>query len=195
MITMRKSGLLALATSIVLLAACQPSASPSATASTSPSEAAVPSETPALESSEPTPVACTLPASGEATTDRAQIIDVVVDETADVETITFTFDEGTPTYTVDWATPPFVADPSDLELTVNGSSILRIVMHGATRVDPNGSPTYTGDTEFEPEQMVIQHLIEGGDFEAVATWFVGLNSETCPSVTATANQLVLEFSR
>ena len=192
--TTRTGGVLPLVTSMLLLAACQPSASTSPTASTSPSEAAVPSETPAVESSEPTPVACTLPASGEATTDRAQIIDVVVGETADAETVTFTFDEGTPTYAVDWATPPFVADPSGLEMTVNGSSFLQIVMHGATRVDPNGNPTYTGDTEFEPEQTVIQHLVEGGDFEAVATWFVGLHSETCPSVTATANQLVLDFS-
>jgi hypothetical protein len=192
--TTRTSSVLALATSLLLLAACQPSASASPSVSTSPSEAAVPSETPAPPSVKPTPLACTLPASGEATIGRAQIIDVAVAETADTESITFTFAEGTPDYSVERASPPFTADPSGLEITVNGSSFLQIVMHGGTRVDPNGVPTYTGVREFEPGQPIIQHLVEGGDFEAVASWFVGLNSDACPSVTTTTNQLVLEFS-
>jgi hypothetical protein len=144
---------------------------------------------------EPSAAACTLPATGEATIDRAQITDVTVDQSADVERITFTFGEGTPDWSVEEATPPFVADPSGLEMTVNGSSFLQLVMHGGTRVDPDGVPTYTGPREFEPGFEVVAHLIEGGDFEAVASWYIGLNEDVCPTVSTTADTLVLEFSR
>jgi hypothetical protein len=144
---------------------------------------------------DPSAAACTLPAAGEATIDRAQITDVTVDESAGLERITFAFAEGTPEYEIEEATPPFVADPSGLEVTVNGSSFLQLVMHGGTRVDPDGVPTYTGPREFEPGFEVVTHLIEGGDFEAVATWYIGLNEDVCPTVSTTADTLVLEFSR
>jgi hypothetical protein len=190
---MQSRGLPVLAVGILLLAACQPAASGTPSVSEIPDPSAPTSEAP--PSVEPSAAACTLPATGEATIDRAQITDVTVDQSADVERITFTFGEGTPDWSVEEATPPFVADPSGLEMTVNGSSFLQLVMHGGTRVDPDGVPTYTGPREFEPGFEVVAHLIEGGDFEAVASWYIGLNEDVCPTVSTTADTLVLEFSR
>ena len=142
----------------------------------------------------PSQVACTLPATGEATIDRAQITDVAVTETADADVVTFTFAEGIPAYTVETASPPFIADPSGMEITVNGSAFVAIVMHGASRVDPNGVETYTGPDELAPGYTVVEHLVQGGDFEAVATWYVGLAGEVCPVVTATASEISLTFA-
>lgn len=47
-------------------------------------------------------------------------------------------------------------------------------LNGGTKVGDDGSPTYTGPTEFEPGFPQIVHLTERGDFEAVNTWYVGM---------------------
>jgi hypothetical protein len=190
---MQSRGLPVLAVGILLLAACQPAASGTPSVSEIPEPSAPTSEAP--PSVEPSAAACTLPATGEATIDRAQITDVTVDESGDVERITFTFAEGTPDFSVEEATPPFVADPSGLEMTVNGSSFLQVVLRGASAVDPEGAQTYDGPTEFEPGFAVVTHVVQGGDFEAVASWYIGLNEDVCPTVSTTADTLVLEFSR
>ena len=158
--------------------------------SVGPSEA--PSEAP---SAPPSQVACTLPATGEATIDRAQITGVTVTEAADSDAVLFSFAEGLPQYTVDFATPPFLADPSGLEIPVTGTSFVQVTLNGASRVDPEGVPTYAGASEFEPGYTVVQHVVQQGDFEAIASWIIGLSSEVCPTVTTSDNMLVVEFAR
>jgi hypothetical protein len=143
----------------------------------------------------PSQVACTLPATGEATIDRAQITGVTVTEAADSDAVLFSFADGLPQYTVDVATPPFLADPSGMEIAVDGTSYIQVVLNGASRVDPEGVPTYAGASEFEPAYSVVQHVVQQGDFEAVASWLIGLNGEVCPTVTTSDNMLVLEFAR
>lgn len=77
------------------------------------------------------------------------------------------------------AEEPFTRDPSGLPMPVNGSPVYLIVITGGTKVDANGSPTYTGPTDFQPGYEQIYQLTERGDFEAVNSWYLGVNGGTC----------------
>ena len=69
-------------------------------------------------------------------------------------------------------------DPSGCLWSVNGSAFRRSF---STRheVGDDGSPTYTGPTEFGPGFDQLVDLIERGDFEAVNNWYVGMAGEGC----------------
>jgi hypothetical protein len=112
----------------------------------------------------------------------------VVVHTADVrigthdgyDRITFEYlEDGTPEFDMQTASPPFTQDASGNPMTVNGSPVMQITLQGATKLADDGSLTYTGATEFEPGFPQLVHLIERGDFEAVNSWYVGLNGGDC----------------
>jgi len=164
----------------------EPSASASVAASNSPSTpvSVAPSATSSEEpSDEPTesllPFACTPTVGIPSTTARAQITDVRFAEHDGYDRIVFEFTGGIPETLIEAVLPPFFEDASGLPLTVNGTAFLRVTMHGASRVDPDGVVTYSGPTEFEPGLPQLVHLVEGGDFEAVSTWYLGLDGGGC----------------
>ena len=183
-------GALALIASIVL-AGCNGAGSPSsssavASSSVEPSVAAsAPSVAPSAGESatEPTeslpPFACTPSVTIAKTTDRAQITDVRVGTHDGYDRVVFEFASGLPDAVIEAALPPFYADPSGLELEVAGSAFLKVTMHGASKVSPDGGVTYSGSTNFEPGFDQLVQLIEGGDFEAVSTWYLGLDGGGC----------------
>jgi hypothetical protein len=186
-------GALALIASIVL-AGCtagSPSAEPSgssvAPSSVEPSvaaSAAASVESSAAESAtEPTeslpPFACTPSVTIPSTTDRAQITDVRVGTHDGYDRVVFEFASGLPDAVIEAALPPFYADPSGLEIDVAGTAFLKVTMHGASKVSPAGGVTYSGPTNFEPGFDQLVQLIEGGDFEAVSTWYLGLDGGGC----------------
>jgi hypothetical protein len=186
-------GALALIASIVL-AGCtagSPSAEPSgssvAPSSFEPSvaaSAAASVESSAAESAtEPTeslpPFACTPSVTIPSTTDRAQITDVRVGTHDGYDRVVFEFASGLPDAVIEAALPPFYADPSGLEIDVAGTAFLKVTMHGASKVSPAGGVTYSGPTNFEPGFDQLVQLIEGGDFEAVSTWYLGLDGGGC----------------
>ena len=185
-------GALALIASIVL-AGCtagspaSSSAEPTASAgSLEPSVAAsAPSFAPSAGESatEPTeslpPFACTPSVTIAKTTDRAQITDVRVGTHDGYDRVVFEFASGLPEAVIEAALPPFYADPSGLEIDVAGTAFLKVTMHGASKVSPNGGVTYSGPTNFEPGFDQLVQLIEGGDFEAVSTWYLGLDGGGC----------------
>jgi hypothetical protein len=80
--------------------------------------------------------------------------------------------------------PPFYADASGLEIDVAGNAFLQITMNQASKVNPDGGVTYSGPTNFEPEFDQLVQLIEGGDFEAISTWYLGLQGGGCYRVLA-----------
>ena len=164
------------------------SGEPTAPASDEPSESAEPS-------GDLGPFACNLPIEGVGSTNRAQITDVRVGEHDGYDRITFEFASGIPQFTIDEAQPPFTQDASGLPIEVDGNYFWRIVMHGATKVTPDGGITYDGDLEFSPGFTKLVHLIEGGDFEAVSTWYVGMSSESCIRVLTIADpsRLVIDI--
>ena len=182
-----------LTAALLVLTACTPSASgPIPGASSSPTaSSAVPSSEPAASgSAEPTDVetpgdglpafVCDLPINGAASIAIAHLADVRVGTHSGYDRIVFEFiEDGTPEFRVETATPPFTRDPSDLPMTVNGSAFLQITLTGGTKVGDDGSPTYTGPTEFEPDFSQLVHLVERGDFEAVNNWYVGMAADGC----------------
>jgi hypothetical protein len=122
---------------------------------------------------------CTLPVNDPGTATRSQITNVRVGTHEDYDRITFEFDAGIPQYRVEAATPPFSADPSGLPLEVAGSAFWRITLIYGTKVTPDGAVTYSGSTNFVPGFAALVQLKEGGDFEAVSTWYVGLTDTSC----------------
>jgi len=125
------------------------------------------------------PFTCSLPVSGPGTTARAQIVAIRVGTHTDYDRITFEFDSGIPRYQIAPATPPFYADPSGLPLEIAGSAFWKITLVGGTKVKPDGGSSYTGPTSFVPGFDALVQLTEGGDFEALSTWYAGLTDTSC----------------
>jgi hypothetical protein len=174
---------------VLTLAACTavgPSGSTGSSASVEPSPSASilePSASAAPPSSEPTdslpPFACTPSVTMAATTDRATITDVRVGSHQGYDRVVFEFDAGTPQTVIEAVLPPFFQDPSGLPLEVAGTAFLKVTMTGASRVSLDGVVAYDGPTSFEPGFDQLVQLIEGGDFEAVSNWYLGLDGGGC----------------
>lgn len=196
---MRLHRLSVLGMACVLLAGCMGSAtspspslpSASATIATSMSPAASasasagassPASSEPVPSDELGPFSCDLPVVDDATVARAQITDVRVGTHADYDRVVFEFANGLPEFTLDRATPPFSHDASGMPVEVEGSSFLRLTMRGGTKQTEDNTSSYDGPIEFHPGFSTLIDLVEGGDFEAQSTWYLGLASEACVRV-------------
>ena len=138
------------------------------------------------------PFACDFPVTGNATVNRAQLVDVRVGTHEGYDRVVFEFADGLPAFTLDQATPPLLEDASGRELDVSGNAFWHLVMHDASRADLSGHPTFT-KTDFNPAFPQLAELIEGGDFEAVSTWYFGLRAESCVRVLTLTNPSRLVF--
>ena len=172
--------------SLVACTAVGPSGSTGASASVEPSPSASilePSASAAPASSEPTeslpPFACTPSVTMAATTNRATITDVRVGTHEGYDRVVFEFEAGTPQTVIEAVLPPFFQDASGLPLEVAGTAFLKVTMTDASRASLDGVVIYDGPTSFEPGFDQLVQLIEGGDFEAVSTWYLGLNGGGC----------------
>ena len=174
-----------------------PIASPSAAPSTTASEAAsVEASAAASEPTESLPAfVCTPSATIASTTNRAQITDVRVGTHDGYDRVVFEFASGLPDAVIEGVLPPMYADPSGIEMDVAGTAFLRVTMHGATKLSPEGGLTYGGSTSFKPGFDRLAQLIEGGDFEAVSTWYLGLDGAGCFRVLALSDpsRLVIDI--
>jgi hypothetical protein len=185
-------------TAVLLMSGCfggpaaSPSTSPAVTASAPASSA--PASIPASESPsspatvEPVPsedlssFSCDLPVVEDATVPRAQIVDVRVGTHDDYDRVVFEFADGLPEFSLDSATPPFTQDASGFPVEVEGTSFLRLTMRGGTKQMVDGTSSYQGPTDFDPGFPMLVDLVEGGDFEAQSTWYLGLNEDACVRV-------------
>jgi hypothetical protein len=160
------------------------SAAPSSSAggSGAPSESAGPS---APSSVEPVPsdqlgaFSCDPPIHVDATVARANITDVRVGGHADYDRVVFEFEGGIPEASIERATPPFTHDASGAPIDVQGTSFIRVILRGGTKQTLDGTSSYDGPTDFDPALPAVVDLIEGGDFEAQSTWYLGLTAESC----------------
>ncbi|MEX0629382.1 MAG: hypothetical protein WEE67_02985 [Chloroflexota bacterium] len=182
-----------LTATLLVLTACVPSASspvPGASGSPPSASVAASGEPSALGSAEATDsetpsgglpdFVCDLPIIGAASIGLAHLADVRVGTHAGYDRIVFEFmEDGTPEFRIEAADPPFSMDPSGMPMAVNGSAFLQIILNGGTKVGDDGSPTYTGPTEFGPGFDQLVDLIERGDFEAINNWYVGMAGEGC----------------
>ncbi len=196
---------------LAVLAGCEaglvpPTAAPTPTATASPvaSPSVTTATSPAPTAPEPTvglvPFDCALPVLMPATVNRAQITDVRVGNhgagSSGYDRIVFEFQRtGTPEVTLRAGTPPFTHDPSGLQLPVQGSSFLVLVLHGATAITPEGKMTYTGLTDFKPGFPSLTEFTQAGDFEAVSEWVAGLTGPSCHRVFVLQNpsRLVIDL--
>lgn len=181
----RRSALAATLCITLGAAACSaPSAAgsaPSATPLARPSAAG--SGTPTAGAADATgPFTCALPITQAGTASLAQITDLRVASHLGYDRIAFEFASGIPQFTLTVATPPFARDPSGLPLQVGGTAHLRLVLHGGTKVSPDGALTYAGPKQFAPGASRLVELVEAGDFEAVSSWLIGLRSASCVRV-------------
>jgi len=156
----------------------------SAGASAAPSDGGA-TPVPSVATPEPIPsdelgaFSCDLPIVENATVALANITDVRVGTHDGYDRVVFEFEQGTPELTLDRATPPFTQDASGLPLDVDGSSLLRLTMRGGSKQTDEGTSSYDGPTDLDPDLPVLVDLIEGGDFERQSTWYLGLTSEAC----------------
>lgn len=194
----------------LVVSACTGSGSPAASTSASTVASEQASETAAASASveasaseEPSTAptdglgefACSFPVTGVGNVVRAQITDVRVGMHGGFDRVVFEFDAGIPEFTLEEATPPLLQDASGLELDVEGTAFWRLVMHGGTAVSPDGVQTYIGPLDFTPAFPKLTELISGGDFEAVSTWYFGLDEESCVRVLTLTNpsRLVIDI--
>ena len=152
-----------------------PSSISSATNAATPSESEIPDESLA-------PFACNLPIHGAATARRAQITDLRVGTHGTYDRIVFAFGAGIPEYVIEKAVRPLTQDPSGRAIQVQGSSFLGIVLHGGTVQLPEGGKSYGGSTSYTPHFAKLVDLQSAGDFEAVASWYAGMNGDACVRV-------------
>lgn len=192
--------LLAIGATAAILAACSsPAATPSASDGSSPPAASADpsagggSSAPASEApatTEPVPsdelgeFTCDLPIVEQASVPRTvNIVDVRVGTHDEYDRVVFEFTDGTPEVSLDRAEPPFAQDGSGFPIEVEGESFLRLTMRGGTKQMEDGTSSYDGSRDFDPDHPMLVDVIEGGDFEAQSTWYIGLRDEACVRVT------------
>ena len=171
-----------------------PSVLPSVSASQGAS--AGPSTTPSVEASESLiPFACVPSVTVAKTVDRAQITDVRVGTHDGYDRVTFQFSGGMPQTLVEGVLPPFYADPSGQSIDIDGTAFLKVTMNHGTRFTTSGGLSYAGGINFQPGFARLVQLREGGDFEAVATWYIGLSGGSCYRVIAltSPSRLVIDL--
>jgi hypothetical protein len=128
------------------------------------------------------PFTCDLPLHVDATIARANITDVRTGTHEGFDRVVLEFAGGFPEASLDRAEPPFTHDATGAPVDVQGESFLRLIMRGGTKQTEEGTSSYDGPTEFEPNDPALVHLVEGGDFEAQSTWYFGLTAESCVRV-------------
>jgi hypothetical protein len=94
----------------------------------------------------------------------------------------------TPSLRIETVRPPFTRDPSNLPMTVAGSSFVRIRLEGV-RVG------YSGRTNFLLSFPELTQLSRQGDFEGIQTWIAGLAKPGCVHVFTLRSpaRLVVDF--
>ena len=156
---------------------------PSASAEEPHASAAPPGSVEPIPSDELGAFTCDLPIVEDPTVAIANIVDVRTGSHDGYDRVVLEFEQGTPELTLDRATPPFTQDASGEPIAVDGTSFLRLSMRGGTKQTDEGTSSYDGPTDFDPELPALVDLVEGGDFERQSTWYLGLTGDACVRVT------------
>jgi hypothetical protein len=129
-----------------------------------------------------------LPATAKATASMAALR-VAGQGTFDRVVIEFA-GTGLPGVRVDYDDHP-TADGSGAPVTVAGTTTLKVRLEPATSIDYTGPARVRGDT------TVVTEVVRGGDFEAVLTWFIGLQARAPFRVLALQNpsRIVIDVAR
>jgi hypothetical protein len=148
-----------------------------------------PAPTPTPDDDPPTlpPFDCdALPHEDEGTVSLAHIADVRVGEHDGFDRVVFEFqarpdgEPGVPDHLLRGVEPPLVDHPRGEQMEVAGDSFLQLTLLQGTRWTAEFEPTYEDPLQFEAGFEQLQELVEAGDFEATADWYIGLaQAEPC----------------
>jgi hypothetical protein len=119
----------------------------------------------------------TTPTSVPSTASSVALLTAVVVED---DSVTFTFRDELPGYEVQYVSPPITEDASGEEIAVGGSAYLHVRMEPASGVDLSSADfeeTYTGPDRVPGDGSPIVEAVKSGDFEAVLSWVVGLDTQ------------------
>ncbi|MDQ6691699.1 MAG: hypothetical protein M3Z13_02920 [Candidatus Dormibacteraeota bacterium] len=146
--------------------------------SAAPSLAPTPQPTlpPSPASSPLSAFTCTDLSGGTPTAPPAQLTDLAAAHHPGYDRIVFQFAGGQlPAYTLTrQASTHFNKDASGQPVTLQGSSGLKLVFHGAAAY-----PTYAKSSDLKPGLPVVQEVEQIGDFEGVLSWGIGLSQPSC----------------
>jgi len=179
-----------------------PTASPTATESPTPT--ATPTPTPTAT---PTPTPTGLPGaslgpfSGGTPTnlpdDPSWIADVRTAGQQGFDRVVFEFTGVVPEYEVAYADPPFVGTDGNA-VPVQGDAFLRVRLNGTSQFDSiNGELVYSGPKTVTGDTENVVEVVDVEDFEAVAIWVIGLNSQRPLTVSTLTDpgRLVLDIEQ
>jgi hypothetical protein len=104
-----------------------------------------------------------------------------------------------PGYSITYGTPPFAHDGSGAPVAVAGNAFIVVRLSPAYGYDfETGVQTYNGARRIAANGANhVTEVVETGDFEAVVTWVIGLDTKRPFTVEATgapAHQLVVTIS-
>jgi hypothetical protein len=110
-------------------------------------------------------------------------------------------DEGLPGYRIEYVEPPLKEDGSGDPVDISGNAFVVVRMEPASGFDLNtgeGELVYKGPKRLEGSSAgatVVKEVVRTGDFEAVLSWAVGLESKVPFRVTTATSpsRLIVDF--
>lgn len=102
-----------------------------------------------------------------------------------------------PEYEVAYADPPFI-DTSGRAVPVQGEAFLRVRLNGTSQFDSlNGVLVYSGPKTVTGDTANVVEVVDVDDFEAVAVWVIGLDSQEPLTVSTLTGpgRLVLDIEQ
>jgi len=135
-------------------------------------------------------------------TETALLTNVTVDSNACGDRVVFAFKSipGTPGYRASYlaADKALVEDGSGSPVEVKGTTYLVVRFEPAATADISSEDlvrTYTGPRRITaPEDAhAVRELVKSGDFEAVLTWVIGLESRRAYDVSVSGSRVVVEI--
>jgi hypothetical protein len=145
------------------------------------------------------PGAGTSPVVAPATAKGTSLLDrVAVGRHAGYDRVVFQFrTDGLPGYRVEYVQPPLKEDGSGNPVNVAGNAFVLVRMEPASGFDISsgeGELVYKGPKRL-PGASVVKEVVRTGDFEAVLSWAIGLESKVPFRVTTadSPSRLIVDF--
>ena len=159
----------------------------------------VPATTSTTNATESVTGADTVPEAAPATAGGTALLDrVAVGRHAGYDRVVFQFrGDGLPGYRIEYVTPPLKEDGSGDVVHVAGNAFVLVRMEPASGFDVGsgeGELVYKGPKRL-PGATIVKEVARTGDFEAVLSWAVGLDSKVPFRVTTAAapTRLIVDF--
>jgi hypothetical protein len=160
---------------------------PDGTPAETPDATPTPTPMPDEETADLPPFECdALPVEGGGTVDLVNLAEVRVGEHDGYDRVVFEFqayatppggndrEDGIPEHLLRSADLPLVDTPRGEQMEVAGHAFLHLTLLGGTRLTAEFEETYEGPLQFELGGTAIAEVVEAGDFEATADWYIGL---------------------